>query len=145
MEKQTYVSLVLETPAAAPEHIQRHYRNKLAMETDVADVRSDLEHGVKDFLLVDVRSEKAYEECHITGAVSLPAARINAESTAEFSKDRLIVVYCWGPACNGGTKGAARLAELGFQVKEMLGGIEYWRKEGGSVEGTLGKIAPLIG
>jgi hypothetical protein len=30
-------------------------------------------------------------------------------------------------------------------VKEMLGGIEYWRKEGNEVEGTLGQEAPLIG
>jgi hypothetical protein len=29
-------------------------------------------------------------------------------------------------------------AKLGFRVKELIGGIEYWRKEGGKVEGTLG-------
>ena len=28
--------------------------------------------------------------------------------------------------CNSAQKGAARLAGLGVQVKEMLGGIEYW-------------------
>lgn len=145
MENKPYFSLVLETPAAAPEEIRRHYWNKLALETDVADVRSDMEHGVNDFLLLDVRSDKDYEECHIPGAASLPYRRINRESTANFPKEQLIVVYCWGPACNAGTKGAARLADLGFKVKEMLGGIEYWRKEGGPVDGTLCERAPLIG
>ncbi|AJY75539.1 rhodanese-like domain-containing protein [Paenibacillus beijingensis] len=145
MEQQSYFSLVLETPAASAEHTHRHYMNKLAVETDVADVKLDMERGVDDFLLIDVRSEKDYAECHIAGAASLPYRQINMDTTASFSKEQLIVVYCWGPACNSGTKGAARLSALGFQVKEMLGGIEYWRKEGGQVEGHLGEKAPLIG
>jgi rhodanese-related sulfurtransferase len=145
MENQRYFSLVLETPAALTEDTHRHYMNKLSVETDVADVRYDMQHGVNDFLLIDVRSAKAYEECHVPGAINLPSNQINEETTASFSKDQVIVVYCWGPACNGGTKGAARLSELSFKVKEMLGGIEYWRKEGNEVEGTLGLAAPLIG
>jgi Rhodanese-related sulfurtransferase len=138
-------SLVLETPAATPEDTHRHYMNKLSVETDVADVYSDMKHGLNDFLLIDVRSAKAYAECHIPGALNLPAREMSAETTASFSKEQLIVVYCWSPACNGGAKGAARLSGLGFQVKEMLGGIEYWRKEGNPVEGTLAETAPLVG
>ena len=120
MTNQTYYSLVLETPAASPEDTHRHYRNKLSVETDVADVRYDMQHGVNDFLLIDVRSAKAYGECHIPGAINLPSNQINEETTAIFSKEQVIVVYCWSPACNGGTKGAARLSGLGFRVKEML-------------------------
>ncbi|MEX2414881.1 MAG: rhodanese-like domain-containing protein [Paenibacillaceae bacterium] len=145
MENRSYFSLVLETPASTPEDIRLHYRNKLSMETDIADVRLDMERGVNDFLLVDVRAATAYEESHVPGAVSMPYRNIDEETTAFFSKEQVIVVYCWGPACNAGTKGAARLSELGFKVKEMLGGIEYWRKEGGLVEGSLGERAPLIG
>ena len=37
---------------------------------------------------------------------------------AEFPKDRLLVVYCWGPGCNGATKAAVKLSALGFSVKE---------------------------
>ncbi|WP_028608416.1 rhodanese-like domain-containing protein [Paenibacillus harenae] len=138
-------SLVLETPAASPEETHRHYMNKLAVETDVADVRHDMELGVGGFLLIDVRLDKAYEECHIPGAISLPHRQMTEETTASFPKDQVIVVYCWGPACNGGARGAARLSGLGFRVKEMLGGIEYWRREGGPVEGTLADMAPIVG
>jgi rhodanese-related sulfurtransferase len=141
----SYFSQVLETPAAAPEDIRRHYLNKLSVETDVADVRLDMEREVDNFVLIDVRAAKSYAECHIPGAISLPYREIDEETTAALSKEQVIVVYCWGPACNAGTKGAARLSELDFKVKEMLGGIEYWRKEGGQVEGTLGERAPLIG
>lgn len=145
MTNQARRSLVLETPAASPDQIHRHYMNKLSVETDVSDVCHDLKQGLGGFVLVDVRSASAYAECHIPGAISLPSHTISEETTATLSKDQVIVVYCWGPACNGATKGAARLSRLGFQVKEMLGGIEYWRKEGNEVEGTLGDSACMIG
>ena len=47
-----------------------------------------------------------------------------------FPVDTLIVVYCWGPGCNASTKAALKLAQLGYAVKEMIGGIEYWESEG---------------
>jgi len=145
MENKQARSLVLETPAASPVDTHRHYMNKLAVETDVSDVYHDMKRGVNDFLLIDVRSVKAYEECHVPGAINLPSNIINEENTISFSKEKVIVVYCWGPGCNGGAKGAARLSGLGFKVKEMLGGMEYWRKEGNEVEGSLGESATSIG
>ncbi|WP_167301685.1 rhodanese-like domain-containing protein [Paenibacillus xylanilyticus] len=145
MTNPTRYSLVLETPAPSPENIHRHFMNKLAVETDVSDVKHDMTHGLNDFVLIDVRSAIAYGECHIPGALSLPSNTISEATTASLPRDKVIVVYCWGPACNGASKGAARLSRLGFQVKEMLGGMEYWRKEGNEVEGTLGTSACMIG
>ena len=49
--------------------------------------------------------------------------------------DLPIVTYCWGPSCNAATKGAQRLAALGRQVREMIGGLEYWIREGNPTEG----------
>ena len=46
------------------------------------------------------------------------------------SRARPIVVYCWGPGCNGATRAALEFARLGHPVKEMLGGFEYWVREG---------------
>lgn len=94
-------------------------------------------------MLVDVRDPADFEKCHIPSAINLPTRRIDANTTRDFPKDKPIVVYCWGPACNGATKSALRLSKLGFMVKELLGGIEYWRKEGGMVEGTLADEAPV--
>ncbi|WP_431809682.1 rhodanese-like domain-containing protein [Brevibacillus agri] len=79
-------------------------------------------NGVADFVILDARSEKAYRECHVSGAFSLPHPLISAETTAFLDRSKLLVVYCWGPACNGAAKACAKLAELGFAVKEMLGG-----------------------
>lgn len=134
-------SFVLETPAAEPEIARRHFAAKLQFETDIADLMYDLQKGNTDFTIIDTRSPKSFALCHIPGAVNLP--KINAETVVGLSKDKTCVVYCWGVGCNGSTKGAMRLCELGFRVKELIGGLEHWRKEGGALEGTLGKDAPM--
>lgn len=138
-------SLALQIPAASAEEAHRHFATKLAVETDPADVRLDLERGPLPYLLLDARSAQHYEECHIPSAISLPHRMISEESTARFDRDRVIVIYCWSPACNAATKAAAKLSALGIRVKEMIGGLEYWRREGGPVEGTLVEQAPLVG
>ncbi|USG66684.1 rhodanese-like domain-containing protein [Brevibacillus ruminantium] len=139
------MSHVLSISAAPPETAERHFLAKLSVETDVSDVWNDLQNEVNGFQLVDVRSEKAFQECHLPGAVSLPHPSISADTTSTLDRAKVIVVYCWSPACNGAAKGAAKLAALGYRVKEMLGGIEYWRREGHPVEGILAENAPLIG
>ena len=50
------------------------------------------------------------------------------------------VVMCWGPACNGGAKAAHALAGAGRPVKELLGGFEYWAREGLPVESAGGHV-----
>jgi rhodanese-related sulfurtransferase len=53
---------------------------------------------------------------------------------AQYPRATAFVVYCAGPHCNGATKGAIRLARLGYRVKEMIGGITGWCDEGFSLE-----------
>jgi rhodanese-related sulfurtransferase len=119
-------SCVLGTPAVPGAAAQAFFASKLSYETDPADVYTDMQHGVADFVLLDVRSPEAYAKSHAVGALNLPHSHISAETTARFAKDTLLVVYCWGPGCNGATKAALKLSALGFAVKEMIGGIEYW-------------------
>ncbi|MFS1513717.1 rhodanese-like domain-containing protein [Chengkuizengella sp. SCS-71B] len=143
MNTKPKFSLVLQTEAADPKIAFQHFTSRLSFETDVADLLIDLKKGCDHFIIVDVREAGSYKECHIPEAISLPTNRINAETTKLFPKEKVLITYCWGPACNGATKAAAKFSELGFKVKELIGGIEYWRNEGGEVEGTLGKEAPL--
>jgi rhodanese-related sulfurtransferase len=101
-----------------------YFSNRLAFETDVADVAAALAAGGDPgFVLLDARSPRAYEAGHLPGARLLPRP-FAAEDVAALG-DALLVVYCWGPACNGATKAARELAALGRPVKEMLGGFEY--------------------
>lgn len=128
------MSLVLQTPAASSEVAHAHFCAKLSLETDVSDVWNDLQNHVEGFCVLDSRSEKAYRDGHVPGALHLPHAHISAETTVHLDRTKLMVVYCWGPACNGAAKACAKLAALGFHVKEMLGGMEYWEKEGNPIE-----------
>ena len=125
----TAPTAVTAVPAAAPEDAARHFATRLALETDAADVGAAVRDGTLDAVVVDVRSPEAYAAGHVAGAVSLPHAAID-EAAAAALPPGLLVVYCWGPGCNGAHRGALRLALLGRQVKEMLGGFEHYARDG---------------
>jgi rhodanese-related sulfurtransferase len=108
-----------------------HFARRLEVETDVADVAAAMEAGELDFVLLDARSRSSYDAGHLPGALHLH--EISAETVAGLPNG-LVVTYCWGPSCNGACKAALRLAELGRPVKEMLGGYEYWTRDGHPVE-----------
>ncbi|MDH6123584.1 rhodanese-like domain-containing protein [Kitasatospora sp. GP82] len=132
-------SPVTAIPAVSPERAFAFFAERLGCQADPADVwyamRDSREKGaVQDFTVVDVRAEGAYRKAHLPGAISLPIAEITGERVAGLPSG-LLVVYCWGPACNGSTKGAMKLAALGREVKEMIGGLEYWVREGWPTEG----------
>jgi len=128
MSVTSQFSLVLEYPPAEPQIASRHFASKLSVETDPADVILDLQRGQTGFIIVDVRSKEDFEESHVDGAISFPYRQMNAETVTRLPKDKLIVTYCWGPGCNASTKAALRLSSLGYRVKEMIGGLEYWKK-----------------
>lgn len=117
-----------------------HFAAKLSFETDPSDVHADIEKGA-DFVLIDSRGDASWRQGRIRGAVHLPTARIAAEAPAGIPIDTRVVVYCWGPGCNGSTRAALEFAQLGYRVKEMIGGFEYWAREGYPTENDLGQIA----
>jgi rhodanese-related sulfurtransferase len=119
---------------STPEAAHAHFSARLEFETDCADVAADLEAGPPPYTILDVRSPKAYAFGHVPGAINVPSPTIDAGVAAELPQGPL-VVYCWGPGCNGAHKAAAKLAGHGRQVKEMIGGFEYWAREGQPIEG----------
>ena len=113
---------------------------KLTFETDPSDLAADRASGAAS-LVIDVRSDAAWSQGRIPGAVHVPNADLAARA-AEVApdKDAAIVVYCWGPGCNGSTRGALTLASLGYtQVRELIGGFEYWAREGLAVISDSGR------
>jgi rhodanese-related sulfurtransferase len=127
--------------SAPPQSIDRvaHFAAKLEFETDPSDVHNDLDEGV-EFVLVDSRGELAWNQGRIVGAVHLPTAQIVSRAASEIRLDLPVVVYCWGPGCNGSTRAALAFSRLGYQVKEMIGGYEYWAREGYPVENDGGRV-----
>jgi len=112
-----------------------HYQNKLNYEIDPADLFSALEANQK-IVVIDARKAPAFEHEHIPGAINLYHRDMNQASTANFDKDVVYVVYCDGIGCNGSTKGALNMTRLGFSVLELIGGFEWWKRDGYQTEGT---------
>ncbi|MFF7725028.1 rhodanese-like domain-containing protein [Streptomyces sp. NPDC008001] len=130
----TTASRVMAVPPALPADAAAYFAARLAFHTDVADVHAALAAGAGDFVLLDSRSTEAWEQGHVPGAVHLPTAQIPQLARQFLDPAVPVVVHCWGPGCDGATRAALALARLGYRVKEMLGGIEYWIREGYAVE-----------
>jgi rhodanese-related sulfurtransferase len=124
------ISAVLEYGAPEPGEIARVMEDKLRFHTDSWDLSIDLRAGLSDIVVIDARARDAYAAGHIPGAVSFPHRKMTAETTARLDGSKVYVVYCDGIGCNASTKGAYKLARLGFRAKELLGGIDWWRRDG---------------
>ena len=116
----------------------RHYQRKLEYEIDSWDLSVALERGEK-VVVIDARSPEAFAREHIPGAVNLPHRRMDAQSVAGLDRDALVVTYCDGIGCNASTKGALGMLRLGFRVKELMGGLDWWKRDGHPTEGGVAR------
>jgi rhodanese-related sulfurtransferase len=116
-----------------------YFSAKLALETDPSDVY-DAQKSGDTFVLVDVRSDEAWQQGRIPGAIHMPYRQIAERAPIELRPDVPVVVYCWSPGCNAGAKGALEFAKLGYAVREMIGGYEYWAREGQPLENDEGPL-----
>lgn len=122
---------------------QDYFASRLAFETDPSDVYAAQRSGER-LTLVDVRGHDAWAQGRIRGAVHLPYREIAERAPSEIPRDTPIVVYCWSPGCNAGQKGALAFARLGYDVREMIGGYEYWVREGQPAENDHGPLARIF-
>ncbi|MCG8696725.1 MAG: rhodanese-like domain-containing protein [Bacteroidales bacterium] len=119
------------------------YQLKLQYETDAWDVFNGLQNGEK-IILVDARSSEAYEMEHIPGAINIPHRTISEQTTKSLNNAYIYVTYCDGIGCNASTKAALHLTKLGFKVKELQGGLDWWKRDGYSTDGTKAKSGKEI-
>jgi rhodanese-related sulfurtransferase len=113
----------------------RHYSNKLAYEIDSWDLKVALENGER-VIVIDTRSPQAFAAEHIPGAMSLPHRAMSGATTAALDRTALVVTYCDGIGCNASTKGALNMTKLGFRVKELMGGLDWWKRDGHPTDGS---------
>jgi rhodanese-related sulfurtransferase len=107
----------------------KHYSEKLAYEIDSWDLNIALEAG-ENVTVIDARSQEAFQREHLPGAISIPHRMMSSATTMDIDKRTLVVTYCDGIGCNGSTKGALNMLKLGFRVKELTGGLDWWKRDG---------------
>jgi rhodanese-related sulfurtransferase len=118
----------------------KHYQHKLAYEIDSADLAAFFNNdGVPEkIIVIDTRTPESFAREHIPGAISFPHRTMNAETMKNLDREALYVTYCDGIGCNGSTKGAMKLSSFNFKVKELIGGLDWWKRDGYSTEGFAG-------
>ena len=67
--------------------------------------------------------------------MNLPHREIGAASTEHLDRSKLYVCYCDGIGCNASTKTALKLLTLGFRVRELMGGLDWWKRDGYATAG----------
>jgi rhodanese-related sulfurtransferase len=73
---------------------REYFAAKLAAEKQKMDVIAKVKEHKGDFLILDVRGRRAFEQGHIEGAWCLPPDELDALA-ASLPKDRELVTYCW--------------------------------------------------
>ncbi|USX49038.1 rhodanese-like domain-containing protein [Lentzea sp. HUAS12] len=123
----------LRFPAATPEAAAAHFAADLAFEADPDDVHRDLQNGgTTGYVLVETRAPEAFAQARIPGAINLPYRDLPA--TLDLDPSLVYICYCESFQCNAATKGALALAQRGYRVKRLSGGITAWREAGYPIE-----------
>ena len=113
----------------------KHYEDKLKFEMDSWDLYESINNN-ENVIVIDARASEAFLIQHIPGAINLPHRTMSIETTGGFDKGALYITYCDGIGCNASTKGALNMARLGFKVKELLGGLDWWLRDGYATDGS---------
>lgn len=114
-----------------------YFKAKLSYEITPWTLNLAMPKG--EYLVLDVRDADKFALEHVPGALNIPIAQLPAR-LHELPKNKTIVPYCSNMICGLSVRASLQLAEKGYPVQMMFGGLEAWKKNH-PVEGTLNKPA----
>jgi rhodanese-related sulfurtransferase len=96
----------------------------------LAELKSRIERGDNELIVLDVRERDAYEQGHVPGARLLPRGQLELRASDELpDPTRRVLAYCEFGRIS--TLAAATLREMGFRRAVALdGGLKAWREGG---------------
>jgi len=118
--------------------IQLYYRLEEAALVSPHGLRKKMNKEGENFLLVDLRSKREFDQARIKGAVNIPAyadpdtpayeqvERIVSEFKA-LPRDKELILYCYSKYCMTGRKVGKMLADSGIFAKHLGLGWNEWR------------------
>ena len=110
---------------------------------DSADLFSALKED-RNIIVVDGRTTSAFDREHIPSAINLPHRAMCTNSTSFLDKNKTYICYCDDIGCNASTKAALKLLTLGCKVKELIGGIDWWKRDGYATEGENAQAGTAV-
>lgn len=129
----------MNQPIQNSEKAVEFFQHELDYKTNPHGVMQVLNGNVKNVTIIDLRTEKAFAEGHIPGAINLPYDKYHNFDGPEsqfpgLRKDGYNYVYCYELLCNLGQKAAKKFASVGYPVKEIVGGYKSWKEAGNPIE-----------
>jgi len=109
-----------------------YFATKIEAEWGPFDLKHALDKNAGKIVILDTRAADAFAEEHIPGAVNIPATELD-KRLKELPKNKEVVPYCWSMTCHLATRVALKLAEKGYKVHELVGGIGVWKEQGNTV------------
>ncbi|MBC5766113.1 MBL fold metallo-hydrolase [Ramlibacter albus] len=149
-ERAAFIDMMNNLNLGMPTHITEALRTNLSGGKTVAQMlaeaaalvpfismgqlRTRVEAGEKDLVVLDVREREQYAEGHIAGAQLLPRGQLELRVNQELpDPTKRIVTVCELGRIS--TLAAATLRQMGFQRAVALdGGMKAWREAGFPVE-----------
>ena len=145
-DREAFIALMDSLNLGMPTHITEALRTNLSGGKTVAQMLADaaalvpfmsmaqlrtrIERGDEDLIVLDVRERDAYHAAHIPGAQLLPRGQLELRVNQDLPDPTRRIVTC----CELGrisTLAAATLREMGFQRAVALdGGMQSWREAG---------------
>jgi rhodanese-related sulfurtransferase len=102
------------------------FETKLEAEWGPYDLKHALDENPESVVVLDTRDREAFEEEHLPHAINIPGQELEGR-LKELPKNKAIVPYCWTITCHLATRAALLLAQKGFTVHELAGGIGTWK------------------
>lgn len=119
----------LSTPKSQSISAVEYLRAKLDYEATPYGLNQILAKTPEQVLVLDVRDAASFRAEHIQGAMNIPAADLISKLST-LPKDKTIVTYCWDMTCSLAPKMALELAQKGFRVQFLVGGLAEWTRKG---------------
>jgi rhodanese-related sulfurtransferase len=110
-----------------------YFAAKLAYEMTPWTLKNMIEKTPEQIVLLDVRPVDMFMNAHIPTAINIPLVDL-VNKLKTLPKNKVIVTYCGNMVCGLAPKAALELAQKGFEVKQLVGGIELWQEKGFAVE-----------
>lgn len=111
------------------------FSTRLECEVAPADLKRLLESDPGRVFVVDIRDRKAYDAGHVPTARNIPIEELDA-ALPGLPRRLPVVTYCGDIACGQSLRAALELAQAGFQVRALYGGLTEWSRKGYPLEVT---------
>ena len=122
MKKITAILLSLLLFAGCTAESTENYRQISQAEA------AKLMKSQENYIVLDVRTKKEYDDGHIPDAVNLPNEEISRDNLSLLpDKNQMILVYC--RSGNRSKQASQKLADLGYTNILEFGGINTWSGE----------------